>query len=75
MILCRQINTQPTVPNCVTFSSSHAGAHVTLSPVSITVREDAGMVTLDVTRSGDITGCSQVFYNTRPTDTAAATGK
>ena len=69
------MNTQLTVPNYGNFSSSHAVPHVTLSPVSITVRESAGMVTVRVIRSGDITsGRSIVYFNTRSTATGGATG-
>ena len=55
----------------------HPVAHVTLSPVKIVVPENVGTVTLQVTRSGDISLRSRVFYNTRhtSTDDAAATSK
>jgi len=55
----------------------HPVAHVTLSPVKIVVPEDVGTVTLRVTRSGDISLRSRVYYNTRrtSTDDAAATSK
>ena len=61
------------MPNYVIFSLSHAVAHVTLSPVTIAVPESAGMVTIEVIRSGDITGPSRVYFNTRPTATTPAT--
>ena len=69
-----KLNTPLSVPNYVVFSLSHAVAHVTLSHVSIAVPESAGMVTIQVTRSGDITGPSHVYFNTRPTATTPATG-
>ena len=50
---------------------------MTLSPVRIFVPEDVGNVTFQVTRSGDLSLRSRVYYNTRPISTGgtAATGK
>ena len=70
-----KLNTPLSGPNYVIFSSSHAVAHVTLSPVKIAVLESAGMVTLQVIRSRDITGPSRVYFNTRPTATTPAAGE
>ena len=54
----------------------HPVAHVTLSPPRILVPEDIETVTFEVTRSGDISLCSRVFYNTRGTSTGStATSK
>ena len=55
-------------------SSFHAVPSVTLSPVNITVRESARMVTVQVIRSGDIASRSIVYFNTRSTATGGATG-
>ena len=60
------------MPNYVNFS--HAVPSVTLRPENITVRESAGMVTVQVLRSGDIASRSIVYFNTRSTATDGATG-
>ena len=73
--LCRQIKHTVICAQLCDLSSSHAVPRVTLSPVNITVPESAGMVTIQVIRSGDITGFSRVFFNTRSTATTTATGK
>jgi len=55
----------------------HPVARVTLSPTRILVPEDIGTVTFELTRSGDLSLRSRVYYNTRgtSTDDAAATSK
>jgi len=57
------------------FISHHSVTHVTLSPASILVPEDAGTVIIQLIRSGDISLRSRVFFNTRRTSRDAAMSK